>query len=342
MTDTFNRKPVVDNANWIGADIASGDGWKHQLDIHEIRDLKSMATVIRPKLGGDANRLMSISKDQFNIGSLAKRLRNLYRNLKQGSGIALLKGLPIDELELIDVAIIYWGIGRHLGEATPNNSDGDMLGHVMDLGKKQSDPNSRGYQTRETMDYHCDQSDIVALICIRGAKSGGESRVASSVAMYNELLRRHPEYAQALTKPLYWTKHGEYADGERPWYRSAVFNFFNGQLCTSFGPKHILKGHNLPDIPALTGVQREAIRVAEQIADQQRCDMIFEPGDIQFLNNYVALHTRSEFEDFDEPERKRLLWRLWLMNDDLRPRTAYSKQWQSGVNIGRARNQIRL
>jgi len=217
-----------------------------------------------------------------------------------------------------------------------------MFGHVTDLGKTQSDPHSRGYQTREAMDYHCDQSDIVALICIRSARVGGKSRVASSVAMYNTLLKRYPEYAEALTKPLYWTKHGEHPPGDLPWYQSAVFNFLDGRLCTSFGPKHIIKGHNLPDIPALTDVQREAIDMAEKIAHEQRCDMVLEPGDIQFLNNYVALHTRSAYEDFDAPEKRRLLWRLWLMNNDLRPRTNYSKQWQSGVNARDGRVQIRL
>jgi len=160
--------------------------------------------------------------------------------------------------------------------------------------------------------------------------------------MYNTLARRHPEYAAALTEPLYWTKHGEHAPGERPWYRSAVFNFLDGRLCTSFGPKHIYKGHDLPDTPKLPDVQRRAIEAAEQIADEQRCDMVLEPGDIQVLNNYVALHTRSAYEDYDDPEQKRLLWRLWLMNDDLRPRTNYSKQWQSGVRAGGSDVQIRL
>lgn len=333
---------VVDNADWVGTDIASDKGWIHQLGAHEIADLKAMARAIRPLLGGDANRLMSLPSDTFSLGNLTTTMDNIYRNLKVGSGIALLRGLPIDELELIDIATIYWAIGLHLGKATPNNPEGDMFGHVTDLGKTQRDPKSRGYQTRETMDYHSDQSDMVALICIRGAKSGGESRVASSVAMYNELLRRHPEYAKALSVPLYWTKHGEHAANESPWYKSAVFNFYNEQLCTSFGPKHILKGHSLPDTPALTDLQRDAIRVAEEIADEQRYDMTFQPGDIQILNNYVILHTRSGYEDFDEPSKKRLLWRLWLMNDDLRIRTNYSKQWQRGVSPGGVRKQIRL
>lgn len=342
MTSSNVLQPVKDSAVWRGADISSGEGWQHFLESAEIDDLKKMAIEVRPSLGNDPNRLLSQPKDRFDLGVFAPRLKQIYAGIKEGSGIALIKGLPIDELELIDVATIYWGIGLHLGQATPNNPDGDMFGHITDLGKTQKDPNSRGYQTREAMDYHCDQCDIVGLLCIRPAKSGGVSKVASSINMYNELLRTHPKHAQVLTQPLYWSKLGEYADGDKPYYKSPVFNFLDGKICVSFGPKHIEKGHDLPDASPLTELQRDAIRIAEDIANQYRYDMELESGDMQFLNNYVALHTRSAYVDHDNPKLKRLLWRLWLMNPDLRPRTDYTKNFQNGVRLGKQNNQIRL
>ena len=341
--------PVDDKAGWHGDQLgseAARQGWIYHLSDDEIADLQAMAKAVRPRLNDDPNALLKLDKDDFDLGCFGAGLATIYAGLKSGYGLTLIKGLPIDggALEPIDVASIYWGIGRHLGIATPNNPEGDMLGHITDLGKTQSDPNSRGYQTREAMDYHCDQCDIVGLICIRAAKEGGVSKVSSSVAMYNALLQRHPDYAEALTDSLYWTKHGEYCEGELPYYRSPVFNFFDGQLCTSFGPKHIEKGHALPETPAMTELQANALRVAEEIAHEQRCEMVLEPGDIQFVNNYVTLHTRSDYVDHDDPARKRLLWRLWLMNDDLRPRTAYAEQWAKGVDVGGAETigQIRL
>lgn len=333
-------KPAIDDAIWRAADIASGAGWQHRLTLSEVQCLKEMADTIRPELNNDPNRLMALPKSRFNLGVFTPRLQQLYTQVREGFGIALIKGLPVDELELIDIAIIYWAIGLHLGQATPNNPEGDMLGHITDLGKTQKDPNSRGYQTREAMDYHCDQCDIVGLICLRAAKSGGVSKVSSSIAMFNEMIRTHPEHAQVLTQPLCWSKLGEYADGEEPFYQSPVFNFLEGKLCVSFGPTHIEKGHALPNVPPLTPLQREAIRVAEDIADQQHCAMVLEPGDMQFLNNYVALHTRTAYDDHDDPALKRLLWRLWLMNPDLRPRTDYARNFQNGVQA--QVKQIRL
>ncbi|MEM7258930.1 MAG: TauD/TfdA family dioxygenase, partial [Pseudomonadota bacterium] len=245
-------------------------------------------------------------------------------------------------MALLDVAIIYWSIGRALGSACRNNPEGDMFGHITDLGKTQDDPNSRGYQTREAMDYHCDQCDLVGLLCVRPAKQGGVSKLASSVAMYNALLAENPRFVQLLSAPFYWTKHGEHTPEELPYYQSPVFNFLNGKLCTSFGPKHIYKGHQLPGTPPLTQEQKQALQRAEEIADELHVEMELQAGDMQFVNNYVALHTRSAYIDYEEPARKRLLWRLWLMNDRLRSRTDYAKQWAKGVTAGNTTQQIRL
>lgn len=342
MRESIELKPVSDKAGWTGSELAEAKSWLNVLTSDEISALTEMVRSIRPKLNNDPNALLALSRQEFDLGAFEPKLQAIYAELKDGKGLSLIRGLPIDDMPSLDVAIIYWGIGLHLGDATPNNPDGDMLGHITDLGKTQSDPNSRGYQTREAMDYHCDQCDIVGLICLRTAKSGGESKVASSITMYNQLLRHHPDYAQVLTSPMYWTKHGEHAHGEQPFYTSPVFNFLEGKLCTSFGPKHILKGHDLPGAPDLTQIQRDAIRVAEEIADEHRFDMVLEPGDMQFLNNYVALHTRSAYVDHSDPSRKRLLWRLWLMNPNLRPRTGYTQHWLNGVGLGSHHHQIRL
>ena len=166
---------VSDRAIWTGADLENSKGWLFTLTDAEIADLKAMADTVRPQIKGDPNALISLDKTLFDLGAFGATLDRVYSELKSGLGIALVRGLPINDLDPLTAAIIYWGVGAHLGSATPNNPEGDMFGHITDLGKTQSDPNSRGYQTRELMDYHCDQCDIVGLLCIRTAKSGGVS-----------------------------------------------------------------------------------------------------------------------------------------------------------------------
>ena len=64
----------------------------------------------------------------------------------------------------------------------------------------------------------------------------------------------------------------------------------------------------------LSRAEREALDLFDSIAqrDELRLDMILEPGDLQWANNYTVLHSRIRFEDYDNPERRREKLRLWL------------------------------
>jgi hypothetical protein len=266
----------------------------------------------------------------------------MLESLRAGPGIALYRGLPMDALSPLETATVYWAMGLHMGEARSNNPEGDMIGHVLDAGREYGHPRHRGYQTAAEMDYHCDQTDAVALLCIRAAKSGGISKIASSVRLHNEVLRLRPDLHAVLTRPFCWTKHGETNPDEWPYFESPVFNLRDGRLSTAFGPQHIMKGHLLPEAPDIAPRQQEAIDFVSALAEQHHATMDFRRGDIQILNNYTCVHTRTAFEDWPEPERKRVLWRLWLAIPGFRHPTPYSAQWSRGVTNDRTRQQIRL
>ena len=335
-------RPVVDPADWTGAQLNARTDWRFEATPAETAHLIDMARAAAARLDGDPNRLLGTSRSDFDLGPFAARLGAMLECLRDGPGIALYRGLPMDDLSLLEAAAAYWAIGLHMGAIRSNNPEGDMIGHVLDAGREYGHPRHRGYQTAATMDYHCDQTDAVALLCIHTAKSGGLSKITSSVRLYNEVLRRRPDLLDALTRPFCWTKHGEMNPGEVPYFESPVFNFHDGRLSTAFGPQHIQKGHALAEAPDMTAQQREAIDFVQALAEQHHAAMDFRRGDIQILNNYTAIHTRTEFEDWPEPERKRVLWRLWLSIPDFRPPTPYSVQWSRGVSPDGTRQQIRL
>jgi hypothetical protein len=335
-------EPIIDPSIWKKKDLTSSKEWLYRLSGSEIKSLLRMANQYRRKFGDDPNALLKTTKSDFNLGAFGKTLFDIYNQLKDGIGIILLRGLPMDDIKLIDAAAIYWGIGRHLGDAMSNNTDGDMLGHIRDEGRDFNDPNHRGYQTNVTMDYHCDQTDIVGLLCIRGAKSGGLSKVVSSIAVYNELLTQRPDLIEVLAKPFYWTKHSEMNSDEKPYYESPIFNILDGKLCIAFGPKHMEKGHMLPGTPEMTTKQIQGIRLMEQICEDNHFAMSLEPGDIQFANNSVILHTRENFEDWPELERRRQLWRLWLVQPEIRQATPYILQWRNGVHLKGTKLKVTL
>lgn len=335
-------RPVQDPADWTGAALRGDGSWIHELEAGEIRDLRRAGRAALAAVGGDPAALARLQREDIDLGAFAARLSGIRDGLKDGPGLALVRGLPVQEMPSAEVAAIFWGIGRQLGEAIPNNPAGDLIGHVHDTGRSYDDPDVRGYQTAATMDYHCDQAELVALLCLRTARSGGLSKVASAIAVYNELLRRRPELVAALMQPLCWTRHGETDPGEPAWYLSPVFAFREGRLCVAFGPKHIEKGHALPGAPPMTAEQREGLRLAEAIAEELHLSMQMQPGDIQLLNNGVMLHTRTGFEDWPEPHRRRHLWRLWLQAPDVRPATDYILQWRRGAVTAATRPRIAL
>jgi len=325
-------KMAVDfDKGWTAGELADHAEWLFTATQQEQRALIELAQQIEAQIGGDPNRLLQMRRADFDLGPLAGRLDAMMQEIRERSGVVLYRGLPMDALSRLGTAILYWALGVHLGTPQSNNPEGDMIGHVVNIGADYKQPNQRGYQTAVEMDYHCDQTDLVGLLCIHEAKSGGLSKITSSRLLYHTLQARRPDLVAVLCQPFCWTKHAETGSREKPYYESPVFNFTDGILSTSFGPTHIFKGHQLADAPDMTAVQKQAIEAAWALADELHYAMRLQRGDIQLVNNYKVLHTRTAFEDWPDPARRRTLWRLWLQVEDFMPRTPYSEQWLGGV-----------
>ncbi|MCK9513268.1 MAG: TauD/TfdA family dioxygenase [Pigmentiphaga sp.] len=333
---------VIDPANWTPERLASDSTWRHELSSRQAAGLVDLARRVEKQIEGHPNGLLALGQEDLALEPIEDVIAAVRHGLKDGLGLCLIKGVPTGDIPLLQSAIIYWAIGRHLGSAMSNNPEGDMLGHVTDTGKELTHPNHRGYQTREGLDFHCDTSGVVGLMCITTPRSGGLSKVASSVAVYNKILQTAPHHLKTLSEPYCWTLHGEVNPGEQGWYESPIFNFLDGQLCVAFGPSHIIKGHKLDGAPPMTDEQLAAMRYMEDVCDSLHYSMQLEVGDIQLLNNGVCLHTRTAYDDWPEPERKRHLWRLWLDTPHIRPRTAYQQQFLGGIKLRGTQERLTL
>jgi len=313
-------QPAVDPAVWTGADMTVRDDWVYTLTADDLAALRETAAAIRRRIGDDPNGLLDIDTAAADLGEFAAPMSEIVHHLRDGRGFQLIRGMPVAEWDRLDLAIAYWVIGGQIGEPLSNNPEGDMIGHVTDLGKDYENPNHRGYQTSAHMLFHTDQCDVVSLLCLQTAKSGGRSKIVSAPAVHNEMIARRPDLVEELTADMYWTKHGETMPGEYPWYRMAVVNYHEGYLTVAGGYKHIEKGHALPGNPPLTAAQKEAFALLAELNEELHLSMSFEVGDIQLLNSHVTMHSRTSYEDWPEPEKRRRLWRLWLRNPDIRPR----------------------
>src|SRR5262249_6777245 len=160
-------------------------------------------------------------KSDFPLPHLGQTLATLRREVLDGRGFTLIRGVPVERMSREEVAIAYWGIGLHLGYPVCQNSRGHLLGHITDLGDKPKDEVSgsakpgafnntliRGYTSRERSYFHTDQCDIVGLLCLNQAMRGGESQIASSVAIHNEILATRPDLLELLYEPFWVSRKG--------------------------------------------------------------------------------------------------------------------------------------
>ena len=307
-------RPVVGARVWRGPDLAEReDDWTYRLSADDIAALDDAVARIAAR---DMD-VLDITREQFPLFGLTDVLKGIEGDLQDGLGFKMIRGVPVERYDIREAAIAYFGIGSHLGEAVSQNSAGHALGHVCNLGFDPSLPTARGYQSANKLNFHTDPTDLVGLMCLRKAKSGGLSSIVSSGTVFNEMLELRPDLVKVLSETLYRDRRGEIPEGREPWYRLPVFNFRDGRLTTNYVRSTIEKAQRFDDVPRLTDAQREAFSLIERIATDPSLylNMDFEPGDIQLLNNHYIMHSRTAYEDYPEPERRRHLMRLWLATE---------------------------
>ena len=166
--------PIIDPAGWYPEDLAANDDWIYTLSDREIEDVRAAVASLEAR-GLD---MLDIRREDVEMPVFDRALAGLYDELLNGRGVFLLRGVPVGDFTPSQSALAYWAIGTRLGRALSQNNKGHVLGHVKDFGVDYAAANVRGYQTNAEMNFHGDQCDYVALLCLHPAKSGGASRIA--------------------------------------------------------------------------------------------------------------------------------------------------------------------
>ena len=306
LTSRYNHPSA-----WNGAHIRTSQDWIVRLDAAHNRELATALAFAR----GRGAKIPQLSAEDFPLPTLQPVLNALRTQVNDGRGFVLLKGFDIDRYALEDAALIYWGIGAHMGSGSAQNAQGDMLGYVTDLGLDfRTDVNVRGYQTRQILPFHNDAMYIVALMCLHPARSGGASRIVSSTAIFNAIQERRPDLLPVMYEPFYVDRRGESPAGKPPYYTAPMFSYLDGRLFVRYNRSYIESAQRFAEVPRLSAQQIEVLDLVDALCNdpELHLDMAFERGDIQFISNYTTLHSRTEYEDWPEKERRRYLLRLWL------------------------------
>ena len=321
-------------AAWYGPEMAAREAeWLLPLSPADVGEIER---AVDPLIAREAD-IAAISESDFPLPSLGRRLQERVRDdVLRGRGFLLVRGLPVERWSLRAAATAFFGLGAHLGSARSQTAKGHVLGHVRDLGLDAQDPAVRIYQTNARQTFHTDSCDIVALLCLKTARSGGLSALVSSTTIFNEMRRRRPDLLALLMEPIATDRRGEVAAGQKGYFEIPVFNWHEGHLTAIYQRQYIESAQRFADAPRLTRARREALDLFDSLADDPALNMTmaFKPGDVQFVHNHTVLHDRTSFVDWPEPERRRHLLRLWLAALDACPLPAVFAQRYGSVTVG--------
>ena len=306
-------EPIRTAADWRGEEMSRRTDWIHELGRDEVDEIERALASVKAR-GID---IADIDRSNFPLSLFPRVAGRALEFLEDGPGLFHIRGLPALVHTAEDMRLVYWGLGKYLGTAVSQSRKGDVLGDVRDLDINNTGL-GRGYQSRKAQEFHTDSCDVVGLLIHRTAKTGGLSKIVSSVAVHNQMLAERPDLLEALYRPfrLYTPDFGP------DWWEQPMLSVHEGHFsCKTVGLYAILAQRQFPDIPRLTPAQQEAMELFRVIANRpgMHFTMMFKPGDLQLLNNHVTLHGRTGFEDFDEPDRRRHLFRLWLSVPNSRP-----------------------
>jgi hypothetical protein len=314
--------PVSDASVWKPADLAKDPSWLRVLSPRQLDEMAQAAARWRTQ----NISFEKLKKEDVQLPSLMPLVDEIKKDLAT-RGFVLLRGIPVESYSDEDAGRIYWALGLLLGTGVTQNADGELLCPITDKGKEFAYSKSvevrnvRGYQSRADLNYHGDPTDVVGLMCLRKAKSGGESRIVSTSAIFNEIVEKHPEHLDVLLRGFHYDRFGEEWPGEAPVSeRIPVFVRHADRVSCRYARHYIFMGAAKLNVE-LTAEEQRALDCFDALARREDMAyyMSFEPGDIQFLNNYTVVHGRSAYEDHPEPNRRRYLYRMWLNMADEAP-----------------------
>ena len=307
------REPLTGAAAWRGVDLRPSD-YIYQLNDIELAELERL----RVDLVARETGLGAIDPTSVPLPGLADTIAQWSEQLENGIGFVVIRGLDIEGWSEREAGLVYYALGRQMGVPVKQNAQGHLLGHVRDTGKDIfTDTNARGYQVRIALPFHTDTStDLLALMCLRTSREGGDSALAPLQTIYNEVLSRRPDLIDTYYQPFNFDcRDEEHPDGG-PFYTRVLASMTNGQLSLRHNSGYARSAaRRFDECPPLTEAQEELLSLVDQLAADPGIHVRFrlKQGDIALVNNYAVAHSRSAFEDYDDPDRKRHLLRLWLV-----------------------------
>ena len=291
---------ALDNASvWRGSELQHRqDLWLFDLSAEHQQEV--INAVQRCTSQGLA--MEEVDRDNFPLPGLAGEVVRWRDQIESGPGFVVVRGLPVSVLSEDEASLAFWGIGHHLGIPGAQNPDQELLGHVRDYAE--NDPSVRLYRTPHNIDFHCDAADVVGLLCLQPARSGGASRIVSSGQLFNDCLAADAEAAARGFLPFRLDGRGESRPGAKPYSQVTPCCFADGKLRTFYHSEYFRSVARHDDVE-LDALELRWLDLYDRIAadPDNYLEMSLDPGDMQFLSNHTIAHARTAYQDNPEAPR---------------------------------------
>ncbi|KAI9638151.1 uncharacterized protein MKK02DRAFT_22411 [Dioszegia hungarica] len=327
---------------WLADDLRSDSSWILRLRPDEIEGFRTACAyaVAHPK------PLLDMTQADFPLPAASAQALQRAIDTTQGRwGMCLVKGFPTDDWTEEEMRVAYWGMGLYMGVGRTQNKASEVINDVRNAGGSYKVPGGRGYNTKEGLDFHQDSADIVALLCRRTAKAGGTSKVMSSIALRDRVQQVRPDLLPVLeSRDWFHSFQGAQDPSQPPYYRNPLFGTNSKFFAARTNRKNTVAAQrDFPELPRLTPKQEEALDLLDEImpSDEYCYSMELERGDMQLLNSFVTLHSRTPFEDYEDQDQKRHLMRLWLSIPSSQPLPAEWAEYWGDVRAGAVRGGVK-
>lgn len=297
---------------WLASDIDNSD-WIVEITAAALTEIDRLVEFLTQ------NPLPILQRrlDEFELPACRQMMLKMKNILDNGVGFALLDRLPMDSYPIETLLEVYWLLGQCIGSPVAQKWNGQMIYDVSDTGAEYA-YGTRGSHTSVELNFHTDNAfaqmppDYVGLFCRRPAKTGGISRFCSLYSVHQRMLEQYPDELARLYQPVFFDRQKEHHEGAEKVCLAPYFSWRNGRMFARANASLIRKGYEV------AGQQMDALLASALDAIDEVCaaeDLWFgaplQRGQVQYLNNHEVGHYRSAFEDHDDPQYKRHLYRLW-------------------------------
>lgn len=301
-------REIQGNLVWSGEDLES-EQYIHTLSASHIQEIEhALSTIKRAKLDFE-----DVSKATFPLPTLGLILESARRDIHEGRGFVVVRGLNPSRYSMEENAIIYLGISSYIGgQRARQNMEGMKFMHITDVKAPGSTSETRRpIYSNKAQPFHADMvCDILALFHLDAAREGGETLLASAWTIYNQLAATRPDIIEILSRDD-WA-HDTF--GWNPAYTRRPLLFHHDQKIIMNFSRRVLTGTPMTprseELPPMSEAQAEALDAVHFCALENSVKIRLQAGDMCFVNNLAVLHSRNAFED--DTQAKRYVLRLWL------------------------------